>query len=275
MDCLASFGFFPTISIPTRISTIPPYSETLIDNIFTNSLSSVLQSCTVCTGIADHLAILCSTSILSPRVFSRIPNKLRTRKFNFSRIEELKTNITEKLTSFNLIADPEQACDTLISIIQREMNNLSSHSEQRTTPIQPWTTPAILKSINTRGKLLKEFLRNRSTENETKFKRFRNVLRLTLRLAKKHYFQNQFEKKMLTTPDFYGKTYLRLYRNRKRSIICHRDLKSMEISSLKINVSQILSTHTIVTLHEISRPPLDPVMLIPYHTWKAFNLLKQ
>ena len=48
--------------------------------------------------------------------------------------------------------------------------------------------------MNTRNRLLKEFLKNRSIENESKFKRYRNILRLTLRQAKKQYFQNQFSK---------------------------------------------------------------------------------
>ena len=154
-----------------------------------------MQSCTVCTGIADHLAILCSTSILSPGHCSRIASKPPMTKFNFSRIEELRVNIAEKLPTLNSINDPEQSCDILILTIQQEVNKLSSPSvHRRTTPIQPWVTSAILRSINTREKLLKKFLQNRSVENETKFKKFRNVLRLTLRLAKKRYFQNQFEK---------------------------------------------------------------------------------
>ena len=83
----------------------------------------------------------------------------------------------------------------LISTIQHEVDHLSSASTcRRTTPIQPWVSFAILRSMDTRSKLLKEFLRNRTAENEAKFKRYRNILRLTLRQAKKHYFQNQFKK---------------------------------------------------------------------------------
>ena len=193
LDCLISIGFFPTITIPTHISTIPPFSQTLIDNIFTNTLSSILQSCTICCGIADHQAVFCCTNILDPR--PQVDKAQAVKRFNFSRIEELKINIARNLCDFAKIDNPEQACNTLISSIQHEVNHLSSTStHRRTTPIQPWVTFAILRSMNTRNRLLKEFLKNRSIENESKFKRYRNILRLTLRQAKKQYFQNQFSK---------------------------------------------------------------------------------
>ena len=193
LDCLNSFGFFPTITIPTRVSTTPPYSETLIDNIFTNSINSVLQSCTISFGIADHLGVLCSTNILNP---VPVAEKVQVKKvFNFSRVEELKVNLADKLAEFNSLRDPEEASNVLIETIQREVDHLSCTSTcRRTTPIQPWVSFAILRSMDTRSRLLKEFLRNRSTENEAKFKRYRNVLRLTMRQAKKRYFQNQFSK---------------------------------------------------------------------------------
>ena len=195
IDCLNSFGFFPTITIPTRIATSPPYSQTLIDNIFTNSLDSILQSCTICCGIADHQAVLCTTSIFCPsNCRDKIP---ATKKINFACIDDVKTNLSEKLTSFYNICDPELACNVLISAIQKELDDFSSVAKHRRhTPIQPWVTPAIIRSINKRNKLLKEFLRNRSAEKESKFKKYRNILRLTLRNAKKRYFQNQFDKHM-------------------------------------------------------------------------------
>ena len=193
LDCLNSFNFFPTITIPTRVSMTPPYTETLIDNIYTNFVGSILHSCTISCGIADHQAVLCSTDILSPGSYS--DRASAQRKFNFARLDELKENIVAKLDKFNNLNDPEHACDLLTSIIQQETGKLSSTSVHRkTTPIQPWITLSILRSIKMRNKLLKAFLRSPSAKNESKFKKYRNVLRLTLRQAKKHYFQSEFKK---------------------------------------------------------------------------------
>ena len=172
-----------------------PYTETLIDNIFTNSLSTILQSCTISCGIADHQAVLCITSLLNGS--HHVDQLPVMKKFNFSKIDEFNTSISNKLAGFIAIDNPEHACDTLVSTIENEIDHFSSSSTcRRTTPIQPWVTSSILRSINKRNKLLKDFLRNRSAENETKFKKYRNILRLTLRHAKRLYFQKQFRKTM-------------------------------------------------------------------------------
>ena len=184
LDCLNSYGFFPTITIPTRVSSSPHYSETLIDNIFTNSVNTVLNNCTISCGIADHQAVFCSSSIVNydfPRA-SRMP---ACRKFNYSKIHEVKINLSNKLVEFNNLSDPEEACEVLVTTIQNEIDRCSSASlHRRTEPIQPWVTPAILRSINMRNVLLKKFLQERSAESESKFKKYRNILRLTLRHAK-------------------------------------------------------------------------------------------
>ena len=197
LDCLNSYGFFPTITIPTRTSPSPPYGETLIDNIFTNSLDSIMHSCTICCGIADHRAVFCSSSIVQGTHTCKANRIPTARKFDFSKIDEVKANLSNKLALFNNINDPESACNVLVTTIQKEIDEHSSVSaHRRTTPIQPWVTPAIVRSINARNKLLKIFLRDRTAQNETKFKNYRNILRLTMRHAKRQYFQNQFNKNM-------------------------------------------------------------------------------
>ena len=84
---------------------------------------------------------------------------------------------------------------TLITTIQEEVLKLSSPpASRRDTPIQPWITPALLRSINKRNHLLKTFLKHRTIENENKYRRYKNTLRLSLRHAKKNYYQKQFTK---------------------------------------------------------------------------------
>ena len=192
LDCQNAFGFFPTISIPTRVTTIAPFTETLIDNIFTNSLSTILHSGTICCGIADHLAVFCTTNLLQSGQRNTGPPGVK--KFNFSKLDEFKVNISNRLAEFNRIDCPEQACDVFVSTLTDEIEHFSSFPSRRNTPIQPWITPAILRSMDTRSKLLKNFLRDRSAENELKYKKYRNTLRLTIRHSKKHYFHKQFAK---------------------------------------------------------------------------------
>ena len=57
LDCLNSYGFYPTITVPTRIANTPPFNETLIDNIFTNALNTISNSGSICSSIADHQTV--------------------------------------------------------------------------------------------------------------------------------------------------------------------------------------------------------------------------
>ena len=65
INCLNSFGFYPTITVASRVGSTPPYNESLIDNIFTNDLAIVTHNGSICSGIADHLAIFCSAGLMN------------------------------------------------------------------------------------------------------------------------------------------------------------------------------------------------------------------
>ena len=194
LDCLNSYGFFPTITVATRTSNSPPYSQTLIDNIFSNTLDTVKHSCASCVGIADHLAIICTSNLLKSNIQQR-KSQVSKPRFNFDHIEKLKDNIVERLVNFYITDDVNYGAKCLTEIIQEEIAKLSTTRISRHhTPIQPWVTPGLLRSINKRNSLLEQFLKHRTQENEQKFRAYRNVLRLSIRHAKRLYYQKQFEK---------------------------------------------------------------------------------
>ena len=58
VDEFFSFGLFPLINKPTRIST----AATLIDNSWTNNLKYVTKSAIVVDVIADHFDVIQSTT---------------------------------------------------------------------------------------------------------------------------------------------------------------------------------------------------------------------
>ena len=57
IDSLFSYGFYPLISKPTRITS---HSATLIDNIFTNEPATCTHSCIVLNDISDHMPVVAS-----------------------------------------------------------------------------------------------------------------------------------------------------------------------------------------------------------------------
>ena len=193
LDCLNSYGFLPAITVPTRIANTHPFTATLIDNIFSNTLEHVVCSGAISAGIADHQAIFLASDLISLQATK--PCREFKPRFNFNRIEQLKCNLTQKLIGFNEMNDPEVCAERLIDTINAEVSNLSSMAYSRKhTPIQPWVTSAILRSLHIRSILLKTFLKNRTEENQLKFKRYRNALRLVIRQAKRLYYKTQFMK---------------------------------------------------------------------------------
>ena len=58
---------------------------------------------------------------------------------------------------------------------------------------KPWLTKSLLRSINKKNKLYKQYLRHRSNEKLLKYKTYKNKLTDLLRVAKRLYFQNQIE----------------------------------------------------------------------------------
>ena len=113
----------------------------------------------------------------------------------YNKIDELIAGVSSGLDDFLGINDPDMCAQGLITVIQSKVSEISTiRSSRHTTPIQPWVTPGILRSINIRNSLLRDFLKERVPEKLNKFKKYRNVLRLTMRHAKQSYYRSQFTK---------------------------------------------------------------------------------
>ena len=73
---LFSYGFFPLINTPTRVTGS---TATLIDNIYTNEMSVNIEPGILINDISDHLPILCMVDYIFPK-------KNNTKKSTFSKI---------------------------------------------------------------------------------------------------------------------------------------------------------------------------------------------
>ena len=58
---------------------------------------------------------------------------------------------------------------------------------------KPWLTKALLKSIKTKNKLYKKYLQVPTVDNSSLYKRYKNKLNHTLRLAKRRYYEKKLE----------------------------------------------------------------------------------
>lgn len=185
-DLLASYGFSPTIFKPTRSQN---QQHSLLDNFFTNDLSLLNSSGIIIDDISDHFPIFISLS-LNQILPKTIDNKSSVLDKN--KICDLRCFLQQKLQNFQSNTDANIACNELINVFQEGIAKYSKsvRKTSRNTSLKPWISPSLLSSINRKNKLYKKFLKRMSSENENKYKQYRNILSKILRDAKRLYYQN-------------------------------------------------------------------------------------
>ena len=178
-----------------------------IDNMLTNvTESSGVKAGILTSHISDHQAIFLSTSSKLSRdsgsKYSNVETKNDTSLNSF--INELENlNIPAQLNS-----EPNVNPNNNYKIFSKAVNFAKEkHLPIKKTKfirhkhkINKWITRGILKSINTKNKLYKQLVQT-STRNidvyehlKIRFNRFQNILRQSIKDAKKIYFQNIFTK---------------------------------------------------------------------------------
>ena len=68
-----------------------------------------------------------------------------------------------------------------------------SKINRKTIPQSPWITKGLLKSINVKNKLYKQYLLRPTEDHSVKFKTYRNKLNHLTRKSKREYYHKQFE----------------------------------------------------------------------------------
>ena len=182
-------------------------SSTLIDNILTNVIESNYDKAGILTSqISDNQAIFLSTnsklSRYSGSKYINVETKNDTSLNNF--INELENlNIPAQINS-ELNANPNNnyrifskavnfAKEKHLPIKKKKINR---HKHK----INIWITRGILKSMNTKNKLYKQLVQT-SKRNvdayehlKVRFNTYRNILKHSIKYAKKNYFENIFAK---------------------------------------------------------------------------------
>ena len=150
---MLAHGFFPKITLPTRICDT---SSTLIDQIYTNVLNNKDKSGIFTTHISDHQAIFTATNVglmgFSEKKFITVETKddVSLNKF----IDELKTgDIVAKMdhdvnahpnSNYKILAEQLQYAKEKHLPTRKLKFNKYKHKQQK------WVTNGILKSIKLR-----------------------------------------------------------------------------------------------------------------------------
>ena len=189
LNTFLSHGFLPTISKATRVSSD---CSSLIDNIFCNNIRMINKSSIIFDDSSDHFPIYVTCNILNKK---QIHKRSERTVFNFKRLLDLRSYLKDKLTNFNHLTDPETACDQILDAYKKGMEKFSItvKPNRKTTPVNPWITPAILSSINKRHELFTIKCKNPSAENVRKYQIYRNKLTNIIRIAKQNFYRTKLE----------------------------------------------------------------------------------
>ena len=194
VNVITSHSLYPSITKPTRNTS---KTATLIDNIFTNSKSKQTSGIII-TDLSDHLPIFRSTDFNVSR--NTVKNDVEIRQYTTESVNKLKnelknvgwenvcnsSDVNESYTNF--VNTFNKIHDECIPLKKKRFRSQKNNSRS------PWISFALLKCIRRKNVLYKKFLKKPTDVNIEKYKKYRNKLYATLRLAKRNYFADLLEK---------------------------------------------------------------------------------
>ena len=155
LDTIFSLGYLPVITKPTRVC---PSSATLIDHMYTNSLTRQLIPAIVLTDVADHFA----TCLLIRNKSKRIDNKTHTYRVFSERNIATYNNFLIDIDFSPVINETcaNTAYDKLMDLQQNAFNAAfpmkKGNKQNKNSKIQPWASLEFIMSSRRKTKLLKE-----------------------------------------------------------------------------------------------------------------------
>ena len=199
LDTLATNFFLPNIFLPTRIGNT---SKTLIDNIFSNSLSNETVSGNISASISDHLP---QFSIF-PDIFTDYPspksNVVERDWDNFNQqnfiLDYFELDINHLLNSAP--NDVDKSFDTFSSNLNLLLDKHAPYKKISKYKLKlkrkPWISKGIKVSIDVKNKLLSKYIKAKDPIAKSlfqqKYKIHRNMLSTLMKRSKTNYFTNFF-----------------------------------------------------------------------------------
>ena len=197
-----SHGFTEVISKPTRITD---HSATLIDHIYTNSLSLTTSTGILINDLSDHLGTFINLNIHCTRVTNNYrvsSNHTPTshRKFTSDNIELFKRLIGEEdWHEVDMETEAQTKFNKFESIYTRHYNtafpetiNTKKRKNQRKNP-KPWILPWLEDACDRKHRLYKDFVKKPTPANGIKYKKMKKFVEKHIKLAKNKYYTAYFK----------------------------------------------------------------------------------
>lgn len=187
LQTMYCFNLHPLITKPTRITQ---GSASLIDNIFTNDTDKISISGILISDISDHLPVFTVYNVDHQRITVNT-------SFHWKRVKSPEALDALKNYLFNQNWGDEN-CP-----VKQFQTNVKQRNE-------PWITKGIKNACKKKNKLYCDFIRTRTSETETRYKKYKNKLTSIIRCAKKDYYYKVL--KMNTDNGGYMEYYILYYK---------------------------------------------------------------
>ena len=202
-DNVISTGFFPKITLPTRIQES---SSTLIDQIWSNNLEENIKSTSgiIINDISDHKMIFTfienTAYVEKHEKYIKVEHKNQSSVKNF--VDELESmKIYDKLNQ-NINESPEDNYNRFAHLVnsarEKHLSTKIVKYNKRKHKKSCWMTYGILESINNKNKLYKRFIQTDKNNIErfntlkNEYHIYRARLRRTIREAKRMFYTRTF-----------------------------------------------------------------------------------
>lgn len=197
LDMLLCNGLLPAITLPTRVTHA---CATLIDHVFIKNTSEYHSAGTLTTDISDHFInfIFIKNQIMNKSK----PSYVTYRSFSKDKVKKLSQDLKHQNWNDILCCnDVNLAYNKFLSIYQNLIEKHMPLKKVRFNPkkhkINSWITKGLLTSIKTKDRLFNKLKRTSSLDRynilKEKYTNYRNKLNSLIRVAKKLYWDNQFQ----------------------------------------------------------------------------------
>lgn len=189
-DLMNNFGFFNLILTPTRLSST---RNSLLDHMFFNQLVAGVTSCTINSGISDHLPCFASVPVGFRQNVARVPPSAS--KLDYNQITHALAHINWSEAVYSKDSPFCAFQDTVSKVISVASQPLRTQSRKKPVFHKPWMSKSLFKMINSRNKLhSKARTKPNNLELQRKYRKFRNYVTNEIRIAQRNYYEQEFEK---------------------------------------------------------------------------------
>jgi len=190
-NVMSQHGFTPVISRPTRITD---HSATLIDHIFTNTISNFQKSGIITDHFADHLGVYMKISF-------RVPvNKVNKGSYNYTEFNQTNKNVFQNLIQtadwqeVYQSTDAENKYNNFLRIYEKcydtAFPKVNKTSRNRRKSGKPWISNWLQIACDRKNALYGIFIKYPTNKNKEKYIKYKKWVEKRIYHAKRKYYSN-------------------------------------------------------------------------------------